>query len=118
VEERRAWSQIEARYGQRQGHALSGDERRQIIEEQAAASATILGRFGISPKDYARATARLTREELQAAATAETALLAREQAQATQPSTADEPQIGNPKTVVLDPDRASWPEVEEGLPVD
>lgn len=50
-------------HGNKKPGEMDNDERREVIEQQAAASQSVLDKEGVSAKDYANYTARMSLEE-------------------------------------------------------
>ncbi len=62
-DEQQALSKVDAEYGNRKPSEMSQEERREAIQKQAAATASAMEKHGVSAKDYARYTARMTPED-------------------------------------------------------
>jgi len=80
LEEQAALDAVNARHGNRKPSELSSEERRQVIEEQQAASTKVLEKHGVTAKEYARHTARMGPEGNEAVAAATKRLEAEAQA--------------------------------------
>lgn len=79
-DEQKALDAVNAKHGNKQPSELSSAERRQIIEEQQAASAKVMDKHGVSAKEYGRHTARMGPDDNEAVAAATKRLEAEEQA--------------------------------------
>jgi hypothetical protein len=62
-DERKAVEQVNAAHGNKKPSEMSGEERRQLIQEQQSASQKVLNDHGVTAKDYARSSAALSRED-------------------------------------------------------
>jgi hypothetical protein len=78
-EEQKALDQVNAAHGDKKPSELSSEERRQIIEEQQKASREVLERYGVSPKDYAKASANMAGGQRAQVEAEERALAAKEE---------------------------------------
>lgn len=58
-EEQKALDQVNAAHGNKKPSEMSSEERRQIIEEQQRASSEVLEKYGVSTKEYAKATSNM-----------------------------------------------------------
>jgi hypothetical protein len=65
---------IDKKHGNKPSSELSDDERRQIIQEKAAADQSVLDKAGVDRKDFARGSARLSRGDRARADATEKAL--------------------------------------------
>lgn len=79
-EEQKAIDQVNAAHGNRKSSEMSSDERRQLIREHQEASSKVLERFGVSAKEYGRASANLSPEKRRQLEAAQKALAAQEEA--------------------------------------
>jgi len=63
AEQRQAEQDIAASHGNRKPSEMDREERRQVMEEQKKANNAVLEKYGVSAKDYAHASSRLSRED-------------------------------------------------------
>jgi hypothetical protein len=124
-EEKAAEAKVQAAHGNKKSSELSADERRQMIREQQKASQEVMDKNGVSPKDYARQTARMGPKGNAEVAAAKKALEAKEQAAKGGPGAPREPGdgeipiqqgISEDNPVMLEEQEGAPPMVEEGLP--
>ncbi|MER2564799.1 MAG: hypothetical protein ABTQ32_29000 [Myxococcaceae bacterium] len=118
---------VTAKYGNRKSTELSRDERSEMIREQAAAQQKVLDKYGVSPKEWARAQMNRSREQADQVRQATRALEAKEKAAAEK---AQAEKTGGPKEIViqrgisedqpvtLEESENATPVVEQGLPKD
>lgn len=96
-EEQKAVEQVNAAHGNKKPSELSSEERRQIIEEQQRASREVLEKYGVSPKDYAKASSNMAGGQRAQVEAEERALAAKEEeerrAAATKKAEPTEPEI-------------------------
>ncbi len=71
LEEQEAMEKISKEHGDRLPGEMDNAERRQVIEKQRAASAAVLQKHGVSTKDFALYTMRMSREEQEQSKTAQ-----------------------------------------------
>ncbi len=79
-DEQKALDAVNAKHGNKKPSEMSSAERRQVIEEQQAASAKVMDKHGVSAKEYGRHTARMGPDDNEAVAAATKRLEAEEQA--------------------------------------
>lgn len=126
-EKTEALQEIDKKYGGKKPSQLSSDERRSIIAEQAAATAGVLDKNGVSAKDFDRYQAKQSMPE-RAATKREAERLeieAKKKAQQGQVKAADADEVqvqrgvsdANPVVVEESPD-GETPTIERGLPPD
>jgi len=123
-DEKAAVERVNAAHGNKKASELSNDERGQIIREQQAAVQEVMDKHGVSPKDYARQTARMGPKQNAAVETAAKQLEAKEKAAATsgtQPGNGPgEIQVQNgfndENPVTLEQQEGAPLTVEQGLP--
>jgi hypothetical protein len=113
AEEQRALDEVAKAHGNKKPSELTREERDVVIREQAAASAAVLQRQGVDPKDYARANARLSRD---GAARATSAQVAVQQAQQKADDAAKEPKPPPPPVQVQRGISDEHPVILEELP--
>jgi hypothetical protein len=124
-DEQQALSKVDAEYGNRKPSEMSQEERREAIQKQAAASASAMEKHGVSAKDYARYTARMTPED-NARAKAEEKRLEAQAAQAAQAAAAKKPAeeqevhvqqgFSEQDPVELEAEEGAEPVVDVGVP--
>lgn len=78
-EEQKAIEQVNAAHGNKKPSELSSEERRQIIEEQQRASREVLEKYGVGPKDYAKASSNMAGGQRAQVEAEERALAAKEE---------------------------------------
>lgn len=114
---------VEAKYGNKKSTELSREERVQMIRDLAAAQGKVLDKYGVSPRDWARAQMARSREEAAQVKEATKALEAKEKAAAA--AKENEPGqreitvqrgISDDNPVVLEEREGAAPVVEQGLP--
>ncbi len=125
AEEKRALDEVAKAYGNRKPSELSREEREAMIRDQAAALDAVLQKHGVDRKDFARASARMSRDEAERAARSQVAT-EQEQARAAEAAKAPKspPPVqvqrgvneGNP--VILEESADAPPLVETGIPVE
>lgn len=123
--EKAAMDKVNAAHGNKKSSELSAAERRQMIREQQEAVQKVMEEAGVSPKDYARQSARMGPKQNEQVAAAEKELEAKEKAaKARKPEQAKEPgeiQIqegfSEENPVMLEEQEGAPPIVEHGLPV-
>ncbi|AKJ02615.1 hypothetical protein ATI61_1176 [Archangium gephyra] len=123
--EKAAVDKVNAAHGNKKSSELSTDERRQMIREQQEAVRKVMDENGVSPKDYARQSARMGRKQNEQVAAEEKALEAKEKAAgAAKPPHEKEPGeiqvqegFSEENPVMLDEQEGASPVVEHGLPV-
>lgn len=81
-DEKAAMAKVQQAHGNKKSSEMSNEERRQLIAEQGEAAQSALQKNGVSTKDYATYTARMSPDEQKAAEEAEKKLEAQEQAEA------------------------------------
>ncbi len=122
-DEAAALARVEAAHGHRKPSEMEPEERRQVIEEQAAAVQEALRRNGVDAKTYARQSARLDREQW-ADYEAQLQRLEAQEARARTPAPRTprageiEVEYGTPVSLEPAPEAAGDVEVEHGTPVE
>jgi hypothetical protein len=123
----KALKAVDKKYGNRKPSELSSDERKQVIQERAAAEREVLEKHNVSPKAYTSYTARQSRDERAATKQAGAALEAKEQAAEAEKA---KEAAGGPKEItiqrggagrdpiVMEEKEGAAPMVEKGLPQD
>ena len=118
---------VTAKYGNKKSTELSRDERAQMIRDQSAAEQKVLDKYGVSPKEWARAQMNRSREQADQVRQANKALEAKEKAAAEK---AAAEKAGGPREIViqrgiseenpvtLEETENATPVVEQGLPKD
>ncbi|HYO72433.1 MAG TPA: hypothetical protein VEU33_40820 [Archangium sp.] len=121
--EKAAVDKVNAAHGNKKSSELSTEERRQIIREQQEAVRKVMDENGVSPKDYARQSARMGPKQNEQVAAAEKALEEKEKAAAAKPAQDKEPGeiqvqegFSEENPVMLDEQEGAPPVVEHGLP--
>ncbi|HEX5747815.1 MAG TPA: hypothetical protein VFZ09_16340 [Archangium sp.] len=122
--EKAAVDKVNATHGNKKSSELSNEERRQIIREQQEASRKVMEENGVSPKDYARQSAKMGPKQNEQVAAAEKALEAQEKAAgAAKPSADKEPGeiqvqegFSEDNPVMMEEQEGAPPVVEHGLP--
>jgi hypothetical protein len=122
--EKAAVDKVNAAHGNKKSSELSTDERRQMIREQQEAVQKVMDENGVSPKDYARQSARMGPKQNEQVAAAEKALEEKEKAAASakppQGKAPGEIQVqegfSEENPVMLDEQEGAAPVVEHGLP--
>jgi hypothetical protein len=121
-DEQQAMSKVDAEYGNRKPSEMSQEERREAIQKQEAASASAMEKHGVSAKDYARYTARMTPED-NARAKAEEKRLEAQAAQAAaakKPAEEEEVHVqqgfSDKDPVELEAEEGAEPVVDVGVP--
>ncbi len=123
-DEQQALSKVDEEYGNRKPSEMSPDERREAIQKQSAASASAMEKHGVSAKDYARYTARMTPED-NARAKAEEKRLEAEAAKAAAAKKAPAEEevhvqqgFSDENPVELEAEEGAEPVVDVGVPAD
>ncbi|ATB48957.1 hypothetical protein [Corallococcus macrosporus] len=121
-DEAQALSEVDEEYGNRKPSEMSTEERREAIDKQKAASASVLEKHGVSAKDYARYEARMSPAD-NARAKAEAQRLEEAAKAAKQPAPAqEEVQIqqgfNNENPVEVEATEGAAPAIEIGVPVE
>ncbi len=123
----KALKAVDKKYGNKKSSELSKDERKQVVEERAAAERSVLEKHNVEPKAFLSYTARQSREERAATKQAGEALEAKEKAAEAQK--AKDEAVG-PKEItiqrggagrdpiVMEEKEGAPPIVEKGLPQD
>ncbi len=93
LEQKRALEKVSQAHGNKKPSEMSKDERRQVIQEEAAAQQAVLDKYGVSAKDYARYGAKQSRRERAATQAAEEALEQKERDEKSAPKKTDEVEI-------------------------
>ncbi|NVJ08249.1 hypothetical protein HUW63_23780 [Myxococcus sp. AM001] len=121
-DEAQALSQVDAEYGNRKSSEMSTAERREAIDKQQAASASVLEKHGVSAKDYARFEARMSPAD-NARAKAEEQRLAEAAKAAKQPAPAAAPEevhiqqgFSDEDPVELEATEGAEPSIDVGVP--
>ena len=122
--EKAAVDKVNAAHGNKKSSELSAAERRQMIREQQEAAQKVMDEHGVSPKDYARQSARMGPKQNEQVAAAEKELEAKEKAaKAGKPEQAKEPGeiqvqegFSEENPVMLEEQEGAPPIVEHGLP--
>jgi hypothetical protein len=122
--EKAAVDKVNAAHGNKKSSELSAEERRQIIREQQEAVRKVMDDHGVSPKDYARQSARMGPKKNEQVAAAEKALEEKEKAAASaKPSSDKEPGeiqvqegFNEENPVMMEEQDGAPPVVEHGLP--
>lgn len=123
-DEQAALARVNEAHGNKKSSELSNAERKQIILEQRAASQKVMDAHGVSGKDYARQTARMSPTQNAEVAAAQKGLEAREKVPAGPGKSPDAEDISvqhgfnedNP--VTMEEQEGAPPSVEHGLPAD
>jgi hypothetical protein len=63
AEQGAAQDRIRIKYGNRKPSEMERDERRQMLEDERKAAQEVLDKHGVTAKDYARASSRLSRDD-------------------------------------------------------
>lgn len=122
-DEQQAAAKVNAEYGNRKPSEMSQEERRQAIQKQEAASAATLDKHGVSAKDYARYTARMTPDDNERAKAEEKRLedqAAQAAAQKQKPAEDEEVHVqqgfSDEDPVELEAEEGAEPVVDVGVP--
>ncbi len=62
-DQQKAGEAIEKKYGNKKSSELSADERRSLMKEKAAAERDVLEKAGVDPKEFARSSTKMGRDE-------------------------------------------------------
>lgn len=62
-EQKKAGAAVEKKYGNKKPSELSSDERKSLAKEKADAEREVLEKAGVDPKEFARSTMRMGRDE-------------------------------------------------------
>jgi hypothetical protein len=126
-DEEAALARVDEAHEKKQPSEMDREERRQVIQEQQAASAAVLEKHGVTAKEYARYTARMGPDgnaaveaelkRLDAEAKAKEAK-AKEAAAAPPQEVAIQQGINEKNPVQLDADPSAPPLIEKGLPTE
>ncbi|WNZ59400.1 hypothetical protein QEG98_25375 [Myxococcus sp. MxC21-1] len=123
-DEAQALAEVNAEYGNRKSSEMSTAERREAIDKQKAASASVLEKHGVSGKDFARYEARMSPED-NARAKAEDQRLAEAAKAAKQPAPAAAPEevhvqqgFSDQDPVELEAMEGAEPSIDVGVPKD
>ncbi|MFE8600084.1 hypothetical protein [Archangium violaceum] len=122
--EKAAVDKVNAAHGNKKSSEMSNSERREMIREQQEEVQKVMDEHGVSPKDYARQSARMGPKQNEQVAAAEKALEGKEKAAASgrspQGKEPGEVQIqegfNDDNPVMLDEQEGAPPVVEHGLP--
>jgi hypothetical protein len=96
-DEAAARAKVDAAHGNKKPSEMDNEERGQVIQEQKDASAGVLKKHGVTAKEYATYTAKMSREDTKAVAAAEARLEAEEKAK----KDAEGKKQGEPQEVVI-----------------
>jgi hypothetical protein len=124
----KALKAVDKKYGNKKSSELSSDERRQVIQERAAAEREVLEKHNVDAKAYTKYTSRQTKDERAATKQAGEALDAKEKAaeadKAKEREAANQPKeitiqrggAGNKDPIIMEEKAGAPPIVEKGLP--
>jgi hypothetical protein len=124
-DEKAAVDKVNAAHGNEKPSELNAAERRQMVREQQEAVQKVMDEHGVSPKDYARQSARMGPKQNEQVAAAEKELEAKEKAAAAgKPPRGQEPGelqvqegFSEENPVMLEEQEGAPPLVEHGLVV-
>ncbi|QDE98498.1 hypothetical protein [Myxococcus xanthus] len=126
-DEAQALSKVDEEYGNRKSSEMSTAERREAIDKQKAASASVLEKHGVSGKDFARYEARMSpadnarakAEEQRLAEAAKAAKAAKQPAPAGAPEEVHVQQgFSDEDPVELEATEGAEPSIDVGVPKD
>lgn len=121
-DEQQAEAKVNAEFGNRKPSEMSNEERSQAIGKQESASASVLEKHGVSAKEYARYTARMTPEDNERAKAEEKRLEAEARQPAQKPAEDGEVPIqqgfSDEDPVELETPEGAEPVVEVGVPAE
>ena len=126
----KALSAVDKKYGNKKSSELTSDERRQIINERAAAERDVLEKNNTDPKAYTKYTSRQSKDERAATKQAGQALEDKEKAAEADAAKAKETAAAEPKEIqiqrggagrdpiIMEEKAGAPPMIEKGLPQD
>lgn len=115
-EQKKASEAIDKKYGNKKPSELTPDERRAMQKEKGESERAVLDKHGVDPKSFAKAGAKMGRED-RAANEAATQDLERQDAQAKTAPAADSKK-GGKKEIVIEKDGKSSEPVNEAAEMD
>ena len=98
-DQQKAAEAVEKKYGNKKSSELSAEERRTLMKDRAAAERGVLEKAGVDPKEFARSSAKLSRNERAATEAAGKALEEKEAAAA---KTGEGKKAGGKKEIVIE----------------
>ncbi|KFA94662.1 hypothetical protein [Archangium violaceum] len=120
--EKAAVDKVNAAHGNKKSSEMSNSERREMIREQQEAVQKVMDEHGVSPKDYARQSARMGPKQNEQVAAAEKALEEKAAASASSPQGKEPGEIqlqegfNEDNPVMMEEQEGAPPVVEHGLP--